>query len=253
MRFDFPIKILAPGEHLLVPMKLVLGSFGNIDFGLHPESVPSRIAATTLPDVNFEDGKVVSIFSPEKTRANNFYNEYIVGSWFEPLSVDSLGSLRPFLRSNVIYHGPLEMGSCPYAFVSTSNRNNWKVAGRLIPDRVGKKLEGRSKLPFKYPADGKVLIKEMENEESFLDQIYLELQTVDGRTVTLFPDNRLLRNKDFDYLTLRRGDHVLISFPAISFEVKRAYLVSEGYFVFEETQFDSRHVGRVDSNQDNRH
>jgi hypothetical protein len=231
IKYDFPIGTLGPGEHLLVPMKLILGSFGNINFGLHPEAVPQTIPAATLPDVNLEQGETINIYSPARKRRETFYNEYIVGSSFEPVLVDSLGMLRRFSRSNLIYHGPLEMGSCPYAFLLTPVSKEWNLAGRLIPNRLGKELEGRSKLLISYANETKISIRELEDEVSFLDQVYLELHKTDGSIVKLYSTSESLRVKDFNYLTLRRGDEVSLEFPKIPFSVRRAYLISDGYFV----------------------
>jgi Helix-turn-helix domain len=229
-RFDFPLKVLAPGEHLIVPMKLILGRFGDQELSAPPESIPSTVPAMTLPDVFFKRGKTFAIRSPEKVRTNKFYNEYVLGPWFEPTLVDTVGNLRPFTRSSLVY-GPMGVGSCPYAFLLSPDAKKWKLAGRLIPNRRGKAREGENRLKISNPTEGKILIKELEPEISFLDEVYLEAQMFNGSTLRLDADNALLRRGDLNYLTLNQGDQMLLSFPKIPQQTKRIYLVSKGFYI----------------------
>lgn len=236
VKYEFSQKLLAANEHLLVPMKLFLGSFGDYDFFPHPESLPESFPETTMTD--FVEGEEFStkdfvLHVAQKKREPNLHNEYIIGSWFEPVTVGSLGEIRPFSKSDLVYHSGLEMASCPFAFLYNTEKGVWENVGRLIPDRIGKENEGENKLRIAAPSDGKILIKELEREVSFLDQLYLEVEDFHGNRSIIYPKDNLLKEGDFQYQVLREGEQLLVEFELPTKRVKNYTLVSRGYFVLD--------------------
>jgi excisionase family DNA binding protein len=230
-QYEFPIRALAPGEHILVPIRLILASFGDFDSALHPESLPPTIPPTAIPEVNLENGVTFNLHCPDKQRASQVHNEYILGTAFVPTFLRGIGEIRQFSRQHLVYHGPLEMGSCPFAFVFDERLMRWVNVGALIPNRDGKDKEGEDSLPIHYPYNGTILVKEVEKEVSFLDQVYLKVETWDGRTLVVYPRDHLLQRNDSSYVILKRGDQILVKFINLPTNVRQIHLISRGYFL----------------------
>lgn len=226
--YNFPQSLLTKGEHLVVPLKNFLGSFDEGDAALpHPESLPDLIPDDTISDMPAPyDFRV-----PAKERNPNLNNEYILGSWFEPELIGSIGNLRPFDKSEIVYHGPSGVGSCPFAFVLDESSGRWKNVGRLIPDRTGKEAEGVNYLKIPEPVNGQVVVAELEDEETFLDQLYLTATDETGKTIEIYPDDLILLGDDSIYKHLKKGERLIVKFKLPRSKMKDYTLVSEGFYL----------------------
>lgn len=237
-RLEFPQELLAPGEHLLVPMGLLLASFTDRNVSPHPESIPRQMPAASLViQEETSDEKEQSISHLDKKREVEYHNEYVVGSWFSPRLAAGLGAVRPFSPSNVVYQGSLEQGSCPYVFAYIPSRQQWVRSGTVISDKKGKEREGESSLRISRETDGRILIKEVEPETSYLDQVYLKVELEGGEKITLFPDDRRLRAHDGDYVILNQGQEILLEFALPPGPLKSVHVISRGYFLTGNANF----------------
>ena len=233
-RLEFPQELLAPGEHILVPMGLLLSSFTDLNISPHPESIPRQMPAASLViQEETSDEKEQSVSHPDKKREVEYHNEYVVGSWFSPRLAAGLGAVRPFSPSNVVYQGSLEQGSCPYLFAYVPSRRQWVRSGTVISNKKGKESEGESSLRISRETDGRILVKEVEPETSYLDQIYLKVELEGGEQIILFPDDRRLRLQDADYVILNQGQEILLEFALPSKPLKSVRVISRGYFTTE--------------------
>jgi len=228
MRVGFPLERLRIGEHVLIPMGFFLSSFvdRNLTPKPHPDSLDPR-----LPEAKIVLGRGKVIRTPMKSLDEQYHNEYTVGPWFTPESVGGLGRIRPFSRSSVVYQGPLAQGSCPYVLAYLPAEKKWEKCGTAISNLKGKELEGESSLTLPRKMNGRLIIREVEREVSYLDQIYLWTQLENGRVVISYPKNQQVRSYDANYVVLRQGQELELEFPIPRGPLKSIQLISRGYFV----------------------
>jgi hypothetical protein len=227
-QIEFPPGWLKPGEHILIPMGFILSSFVDRNVSPHPESIPGD-----LPEATFILSEKQTIAVPEKTRTVKYHNEYVMGPWLKPQRVGELNTIRPFSHSSVVYLGSLEQGSCPYVYVYVKSSRKWIKGGTLISNLEGKENERESRLPIPTDIDGRILIRELERETSYLDQVYLTVELQDGTHTIIYPKNEDLRLHDSTYLVLTQGQELLLEFSLPKAEIKTIQIISRGYFVME--------------------
>jgi len=80
--------------------------------------------------------------------------------------------------------------------------------------------------------DGRVLLKENDPEDSFIDLVQIRARSRDGSETLLYPKNAKLRFVDGDYVELKRGQQLLIEFDVPEGFVAREYLLlASGYYI----------------------
>lgn len=80
--------------------------------------------------------------------------------------------------------------------------------------------------------DGRVLIKEQDPEDSFIDLVQIRATSPDGSEKLLYPKNEKLRFADGHYLKLKKGEEVTVEFEWPPGFVARKYvLVASGYYL----------------------
>lgn len=227
--YEFPPGWLAPNEHLRIPVGLILGSFSDHldlpDSASFSEAYPS--SRVSLDGQNWID-------FPGKPASLSLSDEYLLGTWFEVRSINGGETIREFDPSKIVYNGSRGIGSCPFAYVVLEGSQDWVEIGTLISENNGKSKEGISILAVPETFDGRLLIKEIEPETSYLDRVVLIGESETGELETILPSDERLRHSDGEYLTLRQGEEVLLKFE-IGTKTKRHVVLSQGFFVPTET------------------
>jgi hypothetical protein len=81
--------------------------------------------------------------------------------------------------------------------------------------------------------DGRVLIREMDREVSFIDSVSVLEECSDGATHFLFPLNKSLQHNDDDYLVHKQGDEffVELGLPKTRLCYGRYSLLTKGFYL----------------------
>ena len=124
------------------------------------------------------------------------------------------------------------IGACPYVFTYDSQQDEWQFDNTIIYKLVGPQAETIQARPLSR-FDGRLLIREIEPETSYLDMVLVRLVTADGRELTLYPDDPVLAQDDGHYLVMRQGDERLLQFqiPEDVSAIRQAWVVAAGYYV----------------------
>jgi hypothetical protein len=199
---------------------------------VHIESVPTgRAALLVVPAQTLAHGLQQPVAPPQPEK------EYIYGpsAKIESLEMDDVTyAFREFDPKQVVLYAGLPMGSCPFVYTYEPETGGWRQEGQILYGKNSKYLEGAAeKLLTRF--DGRVLLKEEEPEISFIDFLQVKLICPDGRERTLLPKNPKLRQRDGDYVILRRGEHLEVAFPGSAPQPgEKAVLVARGYYLVEQ-------------------
>jgi len=81
--------------------------------------------------------------------------------------------------------------------------------------------------------DGRLLIREVEPEVSYIDQLFVRVLDADGRLIELPAQFPALRAADGDYVVLNTGDEIMLAFDGFSAipSPQRAWVMARGYYV----------------------
>jgi tetratricopeptide (TPR) repeat protein len=126
----------------------------------------------------------------------------------------------------------LSMGACPYVFTYDDQRHAWVPDTTIIYKLVGAEAE-QSQARQLTRFDGRLWLRELGPETSYVDRLYVRVLTADGRWLVLALDDPALAADDGDYLILRQGDERLLTFdlPPDALPIQQAWVVAEGYYV----------------------
>jgi hypothetical protein len=124
------------------------------------------------------------------------------------------------------------IGACPYVFTYDARHHIWIPDTTIIYKLVGpeaEQLQARRLARF----DGRLWLRELEPETSYVDQLYVRVLTSNGRWLVLVPDDPHLAADDGDYLILHQGDERLLIFDLApdALPIQQAWAVAEGYYV----------------------
>lgn len=114
---------------------------------------------------------------------------------------------RIFYRQEVLL-GP---ALCPYVFTYDASRGGWFLDTTIIYGLSRKELEEIQARPLRH-FDGRLIVREVESEISHLDQISIVVTDQDGQSHVLRPQIKSLRYSDSNYLVLRHGDEIYLTF-----------------------------------------
>ena len=125
--------------------------------------------------------------------------------------------------------------ACPFYYLLSKDGKLFRKEGEILRNIVGAEQEVLEETDIDYPVikDGQlsVLVKEEKDEISFID--YLALQ-VNGMTILPSQKGRaghLLSTRDNEYLVMRKGDALLVTFPIPKGEkLEKVTLLAEGYY-----------------------
>ena len=130
----------------------------------------------------------------------------------------------------LMYDGGAGVGSCPYVYSFSKNENEWLLENHILYGFRSKGKEQEHTLPLKR-FTGQLQIREIDPETSYIDYLYIKHILPNGEIKILNPDNSSLAKKDGNYVTLKKGDKLLLNFPAEE-NTKGLYsVISFGYYV----------------------
>ena len=242
----FPQALLAPGEKLLVPLRLSMkyddttlpfietlsGTLPSL-----PEELPDSIAIPV-----FDDGKNKEVLTMDRDNFLKYYrkdrppinpsNEFIFGPSLQLDSVivnEGVMPMRQFNPKSLVIRSGLAVGSCPYVFVYSTKAKKWVSMGHILFGINNKTKETTDTTVLK-DFDGRILLRESEPETSFINSVQVDVKCGGAKVATLLPRNELLRSNDGRYLRLKQGDDVVIHFEGTAPRTCSATLRTTGYY-----------------------
>ncbi|MEK6282748.1 MAG: carboxypeptidase-like regulatory domain-containing protein [Acidobacteriota bacterium] len=247
----FPQRLLNPGEKIVIPLELPL-SYEKGQFSGYEDETPITPKVRDgvvnelkeISEIKFPMFAPNSDFIVNARTVENILNrpsedfrlnkEYLYGPSMsiESLEVDRVSyPFRQFDSARIIITGGTEGGSCPYVYTYSPDGESWRSEGVIlygINARRKKTTDEKELSRF----DGRLLIKEKEPEDSFLDAVYIKAILVDGREAILLPKNKTLRFADNDYLRLTQGEEIRIDFDISHIPITSNYILKVvGYYI----------------------
>lgn len=121
--------------------------------------------------------------------------------------------------------------ACPYVFTYDQAAKTWALDTTIIYGLVGPESEATQQRRLQH-FDGRLLIREVEPEISYLDQVYVLAIGKDGREHILGHDLPALQSADSNYLILKQGEHQWLHFPGIADldKIQQYWVVARGYY-----------------------
>lgn len=139
-----------------------------------------------------------------------------------------------WLHHRIFYNdSTLGLGlACPYIFTYAEQRGNWQHDTTVLYHLVGPQAEMVQERPLQR-FDGRLWLREIEPEISYVDLIAVRLITADGREIMLPSARPSLSADDGNYLILRQGDEYLLTFdvPPEALPARAAWVIAAGYYV----------------------
>jgi Tol biopolymer transport system component len=126
---------------------------------------------------------------------------------------------------------PLICAQCPYVYTYRADRQEWAYDTTMLYQLVGKQNE-RLQVRALQNFDGRLLIREVEPEISYIDQLYVIVTDGDGHAHTLPAQLDRLRDADGRYVVLRTGDELLVTFEGFDQirSPQQASVAAQGYY-----------------------
>jgi len=120
--------------------------------------------------------------------------------------------------------------ACPFIFTQATPGGEWLEQGTILTYHNSKKTE-RTQVKDLTAFAGKVLIREIDPETSYIDSLSVILFYPDGRKAVLAPDREELGAIDGRYLVTDQGDEVEVTFekPA-DWASGRVEITAHGYY-----------------------
>ncbi len=149
------------------------------------------------------------------------------GEYFvQPVAADELSES---LRDQLHYVGGM---ACPYVYTYDALAKRWLLDTPIIYRLEGaasERLQARRLARF----DGRLLVREVERETSYLDRLFVRVTDLMGHTYDLETALPELRAADDMYYVMRQGDAVTLHFTGFdaSRGVREAWVYAEGYYV----------------------
>ncbi|HEY0080075.1 MAG TPA: carboxypeptidase-like regulatory domain-containing protein [Pyrinomonadaceae bacterium] len=244
----FPPEMLKPGEKIVIPVEMVLRQDNDMQTEFQV-SIPKdrRNFIRELEkagDIDFPiDEKASGIVINAKMIENilnrpniafTLNREYVYGPSIsiESIEIDNVNyPFRQFDPKKIIITGEVEEGSCPYVYTYSPEDKEWLNEGVILYGFSERNKESRDvKLLRRF--DGRVLIKEKDPEQSFIDLIFIRAASPDGGETILYPVNKRLRSIDKVYLTLGKGEQFEVEFAIPKGLVAHKYILEAvGYYI----------------------
>ncbi|MBN2005369.1 MAG: tetratricopeptide repeat protein [Anaerolineae bacterium] len=121
--------------------------------------------------------------------------------------------------------------ACPYVFTYDAQRQHW-VFDTTILYQLNSPEKEQYQLRSLHFFDGRLRLREVEPETSYIDHLYIRFQDDAGAWHTLYPDDPLLSAKDGQYLILEQGaDHSVTFALPLETPIQNPWVVAYGYYV----------------------
>jgi hypothetical protein len=243
----FPRKTLEPGEKIAVPMKLTVGynMHGNKQFG-RPQRIPNDVLMRlkksgglifsqhgTAEKINIKAEVIEDMANRPSISPPAIDYVYGPSVTLEAIEIND----RDYIVRNydprylLVTSENEEVGSCPYIYTYSAEKGTWLNEGVTLAGINEKYKESiDEKLLSRF--DGRILIKEIDPEESFIDSMFIRAVAPDGNESILYPQNDKLRFSDGAYLRLKQGDRLIVNFDLPKNLIAHKYvLVTKGYYI----------------------
>lgn len=121
---------------------------------------------------------------------------------------------------------------CPYVYTYDRQEGIWRWDTTILTGLDSQQREAFQRRPLQR-FDGRLLIREVEPEHSYIDQIYIIEVDHQGRKTVLQPDLALVAEADQVYLELEQREEVLLHFPDYqgATALREVWVVAKGYYV----------------------
>lgn len=246
----FPPEILSPREKLLIPLEIYFKYEDEIiDYMKNwhnSKPIPEELSKmrniksiNVIKDIKDEKEQYKIPYSTllnflSKAKQNpEIDKEYIYGPSvsIEKIEVDNvIYPFRQYTANFFVIRASREVGSCPYVYTYSSKHNDWINEGHILYGKNNKKKEGIDEIELSQ-FTGKLLIKELEPEISFIDYIYIIVKYPNGEEEIFLPKHDTLRFEDNNYLVLKQGDQIKVEFEmSTKSTINKFYLRSKGYY-----------------------
>jgi hypothetical protein len=221
-RSVFPPEILAPGERIVFPLELS-AEYGKSTLEFLPPRRASGEVASELHDVNEIYMPIPhDLISVSRSAFLDLIDKprpaitasYVFGPSSEIESIEVDGATMPFRHydpKNVVIQSGSAQGSCPYVFTYSSVDREWISEGHVLYGVNAREKESTDTIRL-HRFDGRISIRESEPEISYIDSVSVLAQCADGSKQLLFPRNEILRRNDRNYVILKRGDELNVTF-----------------------------------------
>jgi hypothetical protein len=205
----FPYEALKPGEHILVMLAVGLGGIGEDEVDTLPQG--------TLDQRPF--GFYYDLSHPLAPREEPYYRSYLFGPQVridEVTYADASGRSyrepeRRVAEQRIQVSDVVGSGSCPFVYGQERATGAWTNLGSVLVRfrGAGRFGEDRRQIPGRF---GRIELRELEPEVSYIDRAELEVVGVHGETRRLLPLAPQLRASDGHCVRLGEGDRVELRF-----------------------------------------
>lgn len=258
----FPMEMLRPGEKIAIPIELQLAK--------NQEARDDLVTAADRPDIYSSirargqfyfaapeaAGAGLGISLPSSTleellsQSNQIVNldkEYLLGPSIEiqNLEADRVEfPFRQFDSSRIVIFDEDDSGSCPYVYTYSDTTKTWHNEGVILRGNVGKEREFLAEKELQV-FDGRILLKESDPEDTFIDSIFVRAIYADGREFVAYPTYPSLRSSDGKRIRLRQGQQLSLSFEVPNRQNVRKFILSAvGYYVPYKTLYFQPQAGK---------
>lgn len=224
----FSPKFLRTGERIVIPMRLLL-EFESDHSSDHTNDALPRVtdASSFTPEILSRfNAAPVDIVPFLANQTPSLDRKYV---WGPSIALDSLQiegityPLRAASSRNMLVLSGNEQGSCPY-FSGYSRETGWVTGGTILQGRNSIARRGTDRRIL-AAFDGRILLEEREQEETFIENLAVEVVTEDGHVHQLAPTIALP-------LKLSYGDRLEVPFRGMpKARVSRATLIATGYYL----------------------
>ena len=241
----FTIEILRPGEKLLLPLSLEfeLGSKDLLkeDAGQR-ERFRNKVQRTSSKTysldtgggpVDFERASLLKKLSTAEKGVR--FDDYVVGPSLALASLEVNDVTYPLRTPEdgkyVMLEGTdLPSTSCPFLYTFDSGAGTWVKEGHVLYGLSSWQREA-SDVKRLRRFDGRLLLREEEQEVSFIDLVLVRAISPQGRESTLLARDERLRSADRRYIHLRQGEEVEVLFESSQISPEFTYIaVVRGYY-----------------------
>lgn len=252
----YPLIVLKPDERIIIPLRIKFGQLYEpmreallSDRKLLKDYLYRQLMAFNkiggMIDIPYftNDGKVGGQFHPKTLIAlienADIDNESIVSEYVYDCSVfidkisinGSWMNVREYDSKYLVIQNGYQRGSCPYIYTYHKEKKKWVLKDHVLINRDESGKEGEDEM-IMSPMDNRIMIKEEDDEVSYINHVYLKIINDNGSIKKIYPKDRRINQDDNEYLVLRQGEAHELSFNENRLlKSDNIRLVIKGYYV----------------------